>query len=46
MKPCSRIKLPVIASAMYVDKNGVLYAFNPLGDNEYIYKYDIKLMLQ
>lgn len=45
MKPYSRIKLPVIASAMYVDKDGILYAFNPLGENEYIYKYDIKSML-
>ncbi len=46
MKPYARIKLPIIASAMYIDKEGILYAFNPLGDNEYIYRYDIKSMLQ
>lgn len=45
MKPVSRIKIPIIASAFHVDNNGNLYIFNPLGDSEYIYKYNIINML-
>lgn len=46
MQPLIRIKLPIIATAFYLDDNGKLYLFNPLGDSEYVYRYDILEMLE
>lgn len=41
MKPIARISLPILAQSFYINKDGMLYAFNPMGDSETIYKWDI-----
>lgn len=40
-----RIQLPVIATSFHIDNGGRLYLFNPLGESEYIYRYDLSYIL-
>jgi hypothetical protein len=47
MKPVARIKLPIIAITTYINQaDGTLYAYNPLGDSEILYKFDVSGMLE
>lgn len=40
--PVARIELPIIAADFFIDNDSVLYLFNPLGETEHIYRYDLK----
>ncbi|MDE7459711.1 MAG: hypothetical protein K2M85_01340 [Paramuribaculum sp.] len=41
MKPVARIQLPVLIQSFYLNKDGVLYGFNPVAETETLYRWDI-----
>lgn len=41
MKPVARIQFPVLIQSFYLNKDGVLYGFNPVTETETLYRWDI-----